>query len=102
MGHLFINYLLLFCVYRQRFSYFVNLYRDTKFECLFDVAAFCYKGYKDDKEEKNCLKYVPEAVPFPEAEARCQEKGGALFKLDSQKKFDILTDFIGKLRFCMF
>lgn len=65
-----------------------------KLESLFYFAAFCYEGY-GDREEKNCLKYVPEAVTYPEAETRCQKEGGALFKLDSQQKFDILTEYIG-------
>lgn len=90
------------CLSTRFSSYFVNLYRHTKLDCLFCFAAFCYTGYKDDKEDKNCLKYVPEAVTFPEAEARCQEMGGALFKIDSQQKFDILTDFIGMFGFYMF
>lgn len=66
-----------------------------KFECLFDFAVFCYEGY-DDKEEKNCLKYVPEAVTFPEAEAHCRNEEGALFKMNSPQKFNILTEYIGK------
>lgn len=97
-----ISFAVILCLSTRFSSCFGYLYRNTKFECLFDFAALCYTGYKDDKEDKNCLKYVPEAVTFPEAEARCQKMGGALFKIDSQQKFDILTDFIGKFGFYMF
>lgn len=34
---------------------------------LFDFSVFCYKGF-DDKIERNSLKYVPEAITYPEAD----------------------------------
>lgn len=98
-----ISFAVILCLSTKFSSLFwCYLYRNTKFECLFHFAALCYTGYKDDNEDTNCLKYVPEAVTFPEAEARCQEMGGALFKIDSEHKFDILTDFIGKFEFSLF
>lgn len=42
-----------------------------KFDCLFDFVVFCYMGYKDNKEDKNCLKYVLEVVIFFEVEVYC-------------------------------
>lgn len=35
-----------------------------KFECLFYFVVLCYMGYKDDNEDKNCLKNVLEVVFF--------------------------------------
>lgn len=68
---------------------------------LFDFSVFCYKGF-DDKIARNCLKYIPEAITYPEAEARCRKDGGALFKVDSRTKFDILKEYIGMFGFCIF
>lgn len=48
-------------------------------------------------EHQICLKYLPLEVTYLEAENRCHREGGALFKLDSQQKYNLFQEFLGTL-----
>lgn len=41
-----------------------------------------------------CLKYVTTPATYPEATKHCQADGGDLIRLDSNLKYDILTDYL--------
>lgn len=59
-------------------------------------VAYCSAG-DGIGEHQICLKYVPLEVTYIEAENRCHQEGGALFKLDSQEKYNLFQVYLGTL-----
>lgn len=60
-------------------------------------VAFCADVDGND-EHQICLKYVPLAVTYFEAENSCRREGGALFKLDSHQKYNFFQEYLGTLK----
>ncbi|XP_062587783.1 uncharacterized protein LOC134249445 [Saccostrea cucullata] len=42
-----------------------------------------------------CVKYVPTPTMYDDAVSRCNEDGGDLFKIDSEKKYEIFKELLG-------
>lgn len=43
-----------------------------------------------------CLKYVGVDVTYPSAVANCEAERSSVIKIDSQEKFDIFKNYVGK------
>lgn len=68
-----------------------NLCRFNLAPCPQSYTEFTY-GHLDI-----CLRFVSDLMKYPMATSVCEQDGGDLIKLDSQRKFDIFQDFVGKL-----
>lgn len=66
--------------------------------CNCDFSAPCPLSYSEYTYGylNICLRFVSNLMTYPMASSVCQQDGGDLVRLDSQRKFDIFQEFVGE------
>ena len=81
------------CIFKKYQSLSQSLPFFCSGRCKIGYVAYNYTDHQI------CLKFVNNPASYIEASAQCQIEGGNLFKMDTKLKHDILTEYLGMLRF---